>query len=95
MARLIDGDALIENFGEWYVEEGTEEGFIGTMKDLVRMMPTVEERKGKWIDMADFEQCSCCKGTHLKEFQSYYGKATWIKTPFCPYCGARMKEEQS
>ena len=49
------------------------------------------ERKGEWIDIGDFEQCSVCKGTHLKEFQSYYGKTTWIKTPYCPNCGARMK----
>lgn len=47
--------------------------------------------QGEWIDMGDFEQCSVCKGTHLKEFQSYYGKTTWVKTPYCPSCGARMK----
>lgn len=46
---------------------------------------------GEWIDMGDFEQCSVCKGTHLKEIQTYYGKATWIKTPYCPNCGAKMK----
>lgn len=43
-----------------------------------------------WIDMGDFEQCSSCTGTHLKEFQSYYGKTTWFKTPYCPFCGAKM-----
>jgi len=47
--------------------------------------------QGEWIDMGDFEKCSVCKATHLKEFQSYYGKVTWIKTPYCPQCGARMK----
>lgn len=49
-------------------------------------------KHGHWVDMGDFEQCSCCHGTHLKEFQSYYGKATWIKTPYCHNCGARMDE---
>lgn len=48
-------------------------------------------RHGKWIDMGDFEQCSACHGTYLKEFQSYYGKATWAKTPYCPFCGAKME----
>ena len=47
--------------------------------------------QGEWVDMGDFEQCSVCKGTRLKEFQSYYGKVTWIKTPYCPSCGAKMK----
>ena len=54
-------------------------------------IPTIEPKRGEWIDMGDFEKCSVCKGTHLKEFQSYYGKTTWIKTPYCPHCGARMK----
>ena len=56
-------------------------------------MPTVDAvpvRHGKWIDMADFEQCSVCTGTHLKEVQGYYGKMLWVKTPYCPNCGARM-----
>lgn len=44
----------------------------------------------EWIDVGDFEQCSNCKGTHLKEFESYYGKTKWVKTPYCPYCGAVM-----
>lgn len=47
--------------------------------------------QGEWRDMGDFEKCSVCKATHLKEFQSYYGKVIWIKTPYCPQCGARMK----
>ena len=53
-----------------------------------------ERTKGQWIDMGDFEQCSVCGGTHLKEFQSYYGKTTWIKTNFCPNCGADLRGEQ-
>lgn len=50
---------------------------------------------GYWKDMGDFEMCSACCGTHLKEFQSYYGKATWVKTPYCPFCGAKMDLEKS
>ncbi len=51
-----------------------------------------ERKTGKWIDMGDFEQCSVCLGTRLKELQTFYGKAIWIKTDFCPNCGARMSE---
>lgn len=40
--RLIDADALKENFGDWYIEEGTEEGFIGCLKDLLDRQPTVD-----------------------------------------------------
>ena len=62
-----------------------------TVKAILRNVPSADRPQGEWIDMGDFEQCSVCKGTHLKEFQSYYGKVTWIKTPYCPSCGARMK----
>ena len=53
-----------------------------------------ERKTGKWIDMGDFEQCSVCLGTRLKEVQTFYGKATWLKTDFCPNCGARMEDEE-
>lgn len=47
--RPIDADALIEKCGDWYVEEGPEEGFIGTIKTLIGMQPTV----GGWISVED------------------------------------------
>lgn len=65
--------------------------------------------KGKWVDAdgkevmmnkwgksmitLDSAWCSECGGTHLKEVDTYYGKATWIKTDFCPNCGADMRGE--
>ena len=39
MGRLIDADALTEKCGDWYVEEGTEEGFIGTLGQLLSVQP--------------------------------------------------------
>ena len=90
--RAIDADALIAkiksssayNDYEWSMYA---DGFI----EDIESAPTIEPKRGEWIDMGDFEQCSVCKGTHLKEFQSYYGKTTWIKTPYCPNCGADMR----
>ena len=37
--RPIDADALTEKCGDWYVEEGTEEGFIGTLGQLLSVQP--------------------------------------------------------
>lgn len=45
--RLIDADALIEKCGDWYVEEGTESGFIGTLKNLLSTMPTIQPEKAQ------------------------------------------------
>ena len=35
MSELIDRQAAIDAYGDWYVEEGTAEGFIGTVKQLL------------------------------------------------------------
>ena len=40
--RPIDADVLIEEYGDWYTEEGEEHGFIGTIEDLVRLCQTIE-----------------------------------------------------
>ena len=40
--RLIDADALDEKCGEWYVEEGPAEGFIGTLRQLLASQPTAQ-----------------------------------------------------
>lgn len=87
--RLIDADALIEKCGEWYVEEGTEEGFIGTVKQLIDAQP--ERSPGKWrrrlVDSgfnADWHCSECGWKTSLEE-HGYN---------FCPNCGADMRGER-
>ena len=73
-----------------YDHDGIGKVTIEAMDILMGLIADGRKR-GEWIDMGDFEQCSVCKGTRLKEFQSYYGKTTWIKTPYCPNCGADMR----
>lgn len=93
--RLIDADALIDDFEKMHGGCWNEH-----VKNFARYttlaQPTVDAvpvKHGKWIDMGDFEQCSVCTGTHLKEVQGYYGKMLWVKTPYCQNCGARMDAE--
>ena len=50
--RLIDADALIEKCGDWYVEEGTESGFIGTLKNLLATQPTIQP-ESHWIPVTE------------------------------------------
>lgn len=45
--KLIDADALIAKYGDWYTEEGTETGFIGTLEMLIKDAPTVVEAEGE------------------------------------------------
>ena len=50
--RLIDADALTEKYGDWYVEEGSEEGFIGTVKQLIDAQPTIQSEQ-RWIPVTE------------------------------------------
>ena len=95
--RLIDGDSLADvltAISSIKVDTGRSEEWVVTVnaaRQAIAQMPTIEPKKGKWIDMGDFEQCSVCTGTHLKEINTVYGKAIWIKSAYCPNCGARME----
>lgn len=90
--RAIDADTLIAKCGNWYCEEGPEEGFIGDIKHLIDAQPTIEPRKGKWIDEGVYAdghgahafRCSECGG-HIIEYDA---------DPFCRWCGADLRGEQ-
>ena len=95
MSRYIDADALIEKCGEWYTEEGSEEGYIGTLKQLLDKQPTIEPKQGKWIDaeirhedgVLPIQVCSECKTFYPLEY-------TGGGHRFCPNCGADMRERE-
>ena len=51
--RLIDADAFSDQYGSYYAEQGTAEGFIGTVGALIAKQPTIEAapvRSGRWIE---------------------------------------------
>lgn len=48
--RLVDADALIAKYGDWYTEEGTETGFIGTIGMLLKDAPTVVGAEGEEVE---------------------------------------------
>lgn len=50
--RWIDADSLIAQCGNWYIEQGTEEGFIGSLKQLIDLMPTIEPEQ-RWIPCSE------------------------------------------
>ena len=95
MEELISKRAAIEAINSHF-GFNIEEEYGSAVQEVINGLPSAEpeRKKGEWINMGDFEQCSVCGETHLKEFQSYYTKTTWIKTNFCPNCGANMRGEQ-
>lgn len=94
--RLIDADALIKKMKHWkehevsdgLIGEGIKAGYDAAMI-CVSEMPTVEERKHMhWIKLFDPNygifgvECSACKGELRRP------------TEYCPFCGAKMDEEE-
>lgn len=84
--RLIDADALIEKCGEWYTEEGSEVGFIGTLKQLLDKQPTVN----LWIPCSERlpreeEIVLVDDGTDI--FTAWYSDGKWDSTDsmYCPF----------
>ena len=67
--RLIDADTLVTKCGDYYVEEGPEDGFIGTLKTLIDMQHTI----GEWVSVEDKLPDKC--GNYLV----YFGKGDGIK----------------
>lgn len=98
--KLIDADALIEKYGDWYVEEGSEEGFIGTVKQLIDAQP---ERKGYGCEYccedSDGYVLSIEKNGHAYiqngklalRANGWWGECA---INYCPMCGRKLRGEQ-
>ena len=54
MQDLISRQAAIDAYGDWYVEEGTEEGFIGTVKQLLEGTIDDAINAGRELTLDDF-----------------------------------------
>ena len=89
MGKLIDADALIAKCGNWYTEEGTEAGFIGTLKQLLDEQPEAVVR------------CRDCKyqnkGSNEVDAWNLCDLRSWLYIPisddfFCSY-GERRTDE--
>ena len=98
MSDLINGREMLKRYQEDLCYDiackdcsmCTEDGGC-RVEEWIDKFPSADRPQGEWIVSDKDSVCSVCKATHLKEFQSYYGKVIWIKTPYCPQCGARMK----
>ena len=71
--ELISRDALIEKYGDWYIEEGTEEGYIGSLETLLSDEPTIDpEPVAKWISVKDR-----LPEEHESIFHKFLGTPKW------------------
>ena len=67
------------------------ENHIGILNNK-NILPTIESRPtGRWEDWHGAPHCSNCGEEAITEWNTTGGE--WIKTPFCPFCGAKMEEQ--
>lgn len=94
--RLIDANAFVEQYGNYYAEEGPEEGFIGTVGELIAKQPTIEPevRHGRWVydetigGMKHYHCTNCKEHNPGNECIADENQILWFE--YCPKCGARM-----
>ena len=58
---LIDRQKAIDAYGDWYVEEGTEVGFIGTVKQLLEGLPPAQPEPINPCTVCQEFDCTGCK----------------------------------
>ena len=91
--RLVDADALIDNICRYASPEMAWDRLDIVHK--INEMPTIEERKGKWMRNVDEDvnawwyECSECGDYPLKNAYGHDELSRW-----CPHCGAKMEGEQ-
>ena len=89
MSRLIDAEVMREKAYQLYFGLDITEREMFIINNLIDKQPTVEPRKGKWIENEDEEdtvvgRCSNCG------WESYRYEDDVFGMPYCPNCGASM-----
>ena len=110
MDDLISREAAIKGIGvliREYREKGeyaTADGLILSRRYVVKTLPAVDTASvthGRWVEDSDgLPVCSVCDEVAMQKLYCDTLHGTWrydvrfVKTPYCPFCGARMDGER-
>lgn len=107
MGRLIDADALLENYDLKNADKGGWIGYETLMKyevlDMIVDAPTVDAVpvvRGEWMTFDDRIGnaigvcCSVCGIQSVIEKHMLLGNSEVVFNNFCPNCGADMRKEK-
>lgn len=86
MSRYIDAEKI--KFIEYI------NGDVTVSKDAVEKTPTAdvqEVRHGRWSHFLCYNTCSLCGGVYVHEYDDGEKIQDFA---FCPFCGAKMDEEE-
>lgn len=99
---LISRQAAIDAYGDWYVEEGPEEGFIGTVKQLLERLPSAQPERDipmKPMETTDrtwvipIRQAICPKCDYYLSNVVFIGDGKGKRVTYCEHCGQAIDWE--
>lgn len=85
--RLIDADALKDVAGKISVQdkgvivESVVDTAVAMVEEIVNHAPTIEPKRGEWIEDKYTRKCSICGSTYWRR-----GGDEWN---YCPNCGSK------
>ena len=86
MDDLISREEAFKVLSEYYHHKTKTQH--DALWDALSKIPPVEPKTGRWVGVSpqtDTRQCSECGYNILSEE---------VKTPYCPWCGAKMEEQE-
>lgn len=92
-------DAVNESLQDWIEAYGTHPRKVGASEywdDKAVQTPTASAKRGEWIHISDWPQCSKCGASAEIDRYEYRlrGKIRPITGEYCPWCGAEMSGEE-
>lgn len=92
MTDLIDRQQLLQHFDNC-LKTGGFNAYIVAMQCYVEQMPTIELKRGEWVNDNDPMypyscHCSECGETALTKEETSYD---YVLSNYCPNCGADMR----
>ena len=96
MRRYIDADAAIKRFEELHGNENTLLNSYNAdwIVSFIEGQPTAdvqEVKHGRWSHFLCYNTCSRCGSVYVHEYDD---DAKIQDFAFCPFCGAKMDEEE-
>lgn len=90
--RLIDADALIKSIEQ---SKGKNSIYAQFVRAYTKDAPTIDQvRHGRWIESTTDLICSSCETVFNDEIAWMCRDYTFGYPKYCPYCGAKMDEEE-
>lgn len=95
--RLIDAEVLAKFIDFGHLRNPNEKAYSeNDIREMIDMCVTIDApvRHGRWIESTTDLICSSCETVFNDELAYMCRDYTYGNPRYCPYCGAKMDEEE-